>query len=343
MLFTGTPTAASAQSIGITVSFGPPPIPYYVQPPAPEPNYIWSPGYWGYDPNSGYYWVPGTWVPAPQYGYLWTPGYWAFNGVAFVFSSGYWAPEVGWYGGVDYGYGYYGNGYRGGRWRGHEFLYNTAVTNVNRTIVRNVYVDRTVVNNNWNRVSYNGGRGGLAVRPSQSQLAVARGPHIGPTSVQVQHARFASTNRAFASSVNHGRPATAAVARPFTAANHPAAQRFAAPNRAAAAPQEHRAAVQQQHAFAPAHQAAPQARMAAPQHVAPAPRAAAPQQHFAPAPQQRMAAPQQHSAPAPQQRMAAPQQHSAPAPQQRMAAPAAHAAPAAPAAGGGDKRDEHGH
>jgi len=76
MIFTGTPKTASAQSIGISVSFGPPPIPYYIQPQNPEPNYIWSPGYWGYDPNDGYYWVPGTWVPAPQYGYLWTPGYW---------------------------------------------------------------------------------------------------------------------------------------------------------------------------------------------------------------------------------------------------------------------------
>src|ERR1700735_3326905 len=94
MVFTATapPKTASAQSIGITVSFGPPPIPYYVQPPDPYQNWIWSPGYWGYDPNSGYYWVPGTWVPAPQYGLLWTPGYWAWNGIAFVFSSGYWAP-----------------------------------------------------------------------------------------------------------------------------------------------------------------------------------------------------------------------------------------------------------
>ena len=312
MLFTGTPTPASAQSNGITVSFGPPPIPYYVQPPAPEPNYMWSPGYWAYSPYArGYFWVPGTWVQAPQYGYLWTPGYWAFNGAAYVFSSGYWARQVGWYGDIDYGYGYYGRGYEGGRWHGHEFEYNTAITNVNRNVVHNVYNDRTVANNNWNRVSYNGGRGGVAARPTQNELAVGRGSHMAPTNVQVQHARVASTNRAFASSVNHGRPATAAVARPFTTANRPAPQRMAAPAT---------------HAFAPSHQAAPQER-AAPQHVAPAPRVAAPQQ-------QHMAAPQQ-------QRQAAPQQH--------MAAPAAHAAPAAQPAGPGKqaapggKPDQHGH
>src|ERR1700722_10108918 len=100
MIFTATPKPAQAQSIGISVNFGPPAIPYYIQPPAPDPNYIWSPGYWAYDPDDGYYWVPGTWVLAPEYGMYWTPGYWAWDGLAFVFSSGYWATEVGWYGGV---------------------------------------------------------------------------------------------------------------------------------------------------------------------------------------------------------------------------------------------------
>ena len=28
----------------------------------PGPGYIWTPGYWAYDPADGYYWVPGTWV-----------------------------------------------------------------------------------------------------------------------------------------------------------------------------------------------------------------------------------------------------------------------------------------
>ncbi|HEY5341695.1 MAG TPA: YXWGXW repeat-containing protein [Candidatus Aquilonibacter sp.] len=88
MIFAALPMTVSAQSIGISVSFGPPPIPYYVQPPNPEPNWIWSPGYWAYGPG-GYYWVPGTWVPAPQYGLRWTPGFWGWNGLAFVWSSGY--------------------------------------------------------------------------------------------------------------------------------------------------------------------------------------------------------------------------------------------------------------
>ena len=321
MLFTATPMTASAQSIGISVSFGPPPIPYYIQPQDPQPNDIWSPGYWGYDPNAGYYWVPGTWVPAPQYGYLWTPGYWAWNGMAFVWSSGYWAPQVGWYGGVNYGYGYYGRGYAGGRWHGHQFQYNTAVSNVNRNYVRDVYSNAAVANHTWNRTSYNGGRGGVSARPTESQLAVARGPHAAPTNVQMQHARIASTNRANFSTVSHGRPATAAIARPYTAANRPAArsamathaapQRMAAPQRAAAMPEAHRAAPVQ-HAYA-------------------APQRTAPVQHAYAAPQR--AAPVQRAYAAPQH-MAAPQ---------RMAAPAQHAAAPRPAAPAGDKRHDDAH
>ncbi|HEY0799188.1 MAG TPA: YXWGXW repeat-containing protein [Candidatus Baltobacteraceae bacterium] len=55
--------------VGINVGEPPPPIPVYEQPYAPDPNYIWAPGYWAWDPYAGgYYWVPGTWVPAPEPG-----------------------------------------------------------------------------------------------------------------------------------------------------------------------------------------------------------------------------------------------------------------------------------
>jgi hypothetical protein len=347
MLFTAIsiPKPANAQSIGISVSFGPPPIPYYVQPPNPDPNYIWSPGYWGYDPDDGYYWVPGTWVPAPQYGLYWTPGYWAWNGIAFIFSSGYWAPQVGWYGGVNYGYGYYGNGYSGGRWHGHQFAYNTAISNVNRSHVRDVYSDPGAAQHTWNRVSYNGGRGGVSARPSANQLAVRDHRASGPTNVQMQHARFAATNRANFSAVNHGRPATAAMVRPYSrpmtasrpmnaarpmsaarpmTAGRPEAQHGTAPQHATAM-QEHRAAPVQ-HAYAPQHAAAPvqhayaqHAAQVQHSYVAPAHHAyAASMQHAAPV--QHYAAPVQHSYAAPVQR-AAPVQHYA-APAQHAYAPA---------------------
>jgi hypothetical protein len=51
----------------------PPPLPVYEQPPAPDPNYLWTPGYWAFGPG-GYYWVPGAWCAAPYTGAPWTPG-----------------------------------------------------------------------------------------------------------------------------------------------------------------------------------------------------------------------------------------------------------------------------
>jgi len=48
---------------------------------------------------------------------LWTPGYWAWQNDAYVWYAGYWGPTVGFYGGIDYGFGYPGSGFYGGYWR----------------------------------------------------------------------------------------------------------------------------------------------------------------------------------------------------------------------------------
>ncbi len=111
--------------IGISVGFGPPALPIYEQPICPAEGYLWTPGYWAYDDGDGYYWVPGTWVQPPQVGFLWTPGYWGWGGSAFFFHEGYWGPHIGFYGGINYGFGYGGVGYEGGRWDGGHFSYNT--------------------------------------------------------------------------------------------------------------------------------------------------------------------------------------------------------------------------
>lgn len=261
LLFASAPTAAPAQ-INVSVSFGPPAIPYYVQPQNPTPNYIWAPGYWAYDSyGGGYYWVPGTWVQAPQYGLLWTPGFWAWNGSRYFWTPGYWSQNVGYYGGVNYGYGYYGRGYVGGRWHGRQFQYNTAVSHVDRNVVHDVYVDRTVVVNDWNRVSYNGGRGGIVARPNTQELAVQRAHHVNATPVQVQHQHFASQNRAAFSRANQGRPAITAVPHPLTAAPR-------APERRATQPQ-HRALPVEGHPVQSRPVHAPAAVHAAPVHPAP--------------------------------------------------------------------------
>jgi hypothetical protein len=205
---------ASAQiGIGVSVRIGPPPLPVYEQPLCPGPGYLWTPGYWAWDDDEGYYWVPGTWVEAPV-GQLWTPGYWGWNDGVYVWNGGYWGPQIGFYGGINYGFGYGGNGFYGGEWRNGRFFYNTAVTRVNTTVITNVYVNRTVIVNNRSHVAFNGGNGGARARPTSRQEAYARESHTPPIAAQNQQREVASKNRALFASTNHGRPAIAASARP---------------------------------------------------------------------------------------------------------------------------------
>ena len=200
------PATSSAQ---VFVSFSlmaPPPLPVYQQPQLANPNYIWTPGYWAYG-SSGYYWVAGSWEQPPQAGLLWTPGYWGYSQNGYAYNQGYWAPQVGYYGGINYGNGYYGNGYNGGSWQGNNFRYNTAVSSVNTTYVRNVYVDQTVMVRNSNAVSYNGGSGGVRMSPNANQRALEQQRHVSATSVQQQRVTVASKDRKIS-------PASIAADRP---------------------------------------------------------------------------------------------------------------------------------
>src|SRR5712664_187651 len=189
-------SAASFAQVGVLITFAPPPLPIYEQPLCPGDGYIWTPGYWAYgDDFDDYYWVPGTWVLAPEVGFLWTPGYWGWGGESFIFYEGYWGPVVGFYGGIAYGFGYFGEGYEGGRWDNGRFFYNRSVNNVNVVNIHNVY-NTTVINNTTtvNRVSYNGGNGGINARPRPEDQIAARERHIPPVPVQAQHIQTARTN-----------------------------------------------------------------------------------------------------------------------------------------------------
>lgn len=191
--------------VGISVRIGPPVLPVYAQPPCPGSGYLWTPGYWAYDPAGGYYWVPGTWVVPPQPGLLWTPGYWGWGGAAFFWHAGYWGPHVGFYGGINYGFGYPGFGFVGGEWRGREFFYNRAVNNFGGRHITNVYYRQVRVNNYVaNRVSYNGGRGGVNARPGRAEIAAEHERHFQATSVQRQHMTMARQQRSQFARVNHG-------------------------------------------------------------------------------------------------------------------------------------------
>jgi hypothetical protein len=196
------PTTADAWvGISLSVGFAPPALPVYDQPPIPGPGFLWTPGYWAYGPG-GYYWVPGTWVRPPTIGLLWTPGYWGWSGGLFVWHAGYWGPHIGFYGGVNYGFGYVGLGYVGGYWNHGVFTYNSAVNNIRNVNITNVY-NKTVINNGpATNASYNGGTGGTTARPTPQEEA--KRPEL-------------------LASNNHGRPApsVAAVSHPGAFGGHP--------------------------------------------------------------------------------------------------------------------------
>jgi hypothetical protein len=216
--------ASSYAGVFISVGFAPPVLPVYVQPPCPQPGLMWTPGYWAYGPD-GYYWVPGAWVPAPYAGALWTPGYWGWSGGLFVWHVGYWGPHVGYYGGVNYGFGYMGIGFAGGAWHGGVFAYNTAIMHVGPSVT-NVYVDRTVVVQNTvvvnSRVAFSGGPGGINHPPTPQENTFSHETHVAPTSFQSQHESTAMHDTNAYASHNGGHPSNLVASRPLQEENHPA-------------------------------------------------------------------------------------------------------------------------
>jgi hypothetical protein len=210
--FAGVSQAPAQVAVGVSITVAPPVLPVYDQPPLPGPGYIWTPGYWAWSDDGDYYWVPGTWVEPPAVGLLWTPGYWACNddGI-YVWNAGYWGPHIGFYGGVNYGWGYGGVGYGGGFWRNGVFSYNRTVNHFGSVHITNIYSKTVIVNNN--HVSFNGGSGGLTSKPNPQEMAAAKENHTPPTGVQTQHQQQASTNRDLRASVNGGNPKIAAVSQ----------------------------------------------------------------------------------------------------------------------------------
>src|SRR5271156_3546720 len=206
-------SAASFGQVGVSITLAPPELPVYEQPVCPGDGYLWTPGYWAYTDDGEYYWVPGTWVLAPEVGFLWTPGYWGWGDGGYVFYDGYWGQQVGFYGGINYGFGYFGHGFEGGRWDNGHFFYNRAVLNVNVNVIHNVYntrVNETTVT----RVSFNGGNGGTNARASAQEEAAAHERHIPPVAAQTEHVQAARSNPELRASANHGKPPVAATAKP---------------------------------------------------------------------------------------------------------------------------------
>lgn|GEM_PF-4414128 len=153
------------------------------QPSDPGGGSRWTPGSWYYDyVQSDYFWVPGAWVTPPG-GDVWTPPYWEYHKGRYRWRHGYWGPHHGFYGGIDYGFGYDGSGYH------------------------------RSANKSRNRVSYNGGPGGIQQQPTPSELAAKRDKHVKPLEEQVRRESTARNDHRQFFAANHGRPPLVAVAK----------------------------------------------------------------------------------------------------------------------------------
>ena len=234
------PTEETAQA--------PPPLPDYAQPPAPDDGYVWTPGYWAWGPY-GYYWVPGVWVEPPYVGALWTPGYWGFYGARYMWYPGHWGFHIGWYGGINYGFGYVGFGYEGGYWNHGHFFYNRVYNNFNPRNVHNVYSYRANVRVNEHvrvdnnvrvnpgmrgddgrngtrgdygvRQSYRGGPNGVQSQPRPQEGNAYREPTAPRMSTQDQHEHYYGAQRGqYAAPGGNNRPATMSESRPLHADPH---------------------------------------------------------------------------------------------------------------------------
>jgi Domain of unknown function (DUF4124)/WXXGXW repeat (2 copies) len=170
-------TASDNSSSAVTLSSAapPPPLPVEDQPTLSEEGSLWTPGYW-YPRDQQFVWIPGAWVQPPRVGFLWTPAYWGSAGTVFVFHPGSWGTTVGFYGGVNYGYGYFGNGYTGGHWIGNSFAYNSAVNHVDPSVAHHTYAEGVPGQNSRGTVSYSGApRSGNSIgTPPQHQPAPVR-------------------------------------------------------------------------------------------------------------------------------------------------------------------------
>jgi len=181
---------------------------------------MWSPGYWAWSDDEGYYWVPGTWVRPPNAGALWTPGYWAYEDTGYFWHGGYWGRRVGYYGGLNYGYGYSGSGYDGGRWERGYFRYNAAVNSIPSTGGYRVYSKPPEEQGESRRESFRGGTSSIHAEPTADERRYQATTHGGLTPEQQHHEAMASAAENQRASMNHGEPPVAAMSRAATLDQH---------------------------------------------------------------------------------------------------------------------------
>jgi hypothetical protein len=187
----------------------PPPLPEEDQPALPEDGSLWTPGYW-YWRDQAYVWIPGVWARPPRIGVLWTPPYWSPAGTVFVFHPGHWGLAVGFYGGVNYGYGYFGSGYSGGHWVGNSFAYNSAVNHVDAAVAHHTYAESVPGLAPRSVLSY-------SARPSNGDSVHTLSQHRSPATAINRTAAVSAVDRA-----GEATPMPTKVDRPQAVAKAPA-------------------------------------------------------------------------------------------------------------------------
>jgi len=256
MVLAAVPLVHAQVSLSVGINVAPPELPIYAQPVIPNDGYLWTPGYWSWNANDNdYYWVPGTWVSAPYVGAMWTPGYWGYVDDHYIWNRGYWGDHIGYYGAINYGFGYTGVGYQGGYWNHGAFSYNRSVNNVSNVHVTNVYNSNVTVVQNTH-VSFNGGKGGVQMTASKNEQIVNSMPHQQATAPQAQHEAATHTQPDQRLSVNHGAPKVAATPEPGSFTSAKVESTRVTPARAAPAPAQHKPSAPEVHEPKPA---APQA------------------------------------------------------------------------------------
>jgi WXXGXW repeat (2 copies) len=217
--------ATAHAGVFVSVAMAPPAIPVYEQPVAPGDGYIWTPGYWAWT-GDGYQWVDGAWVAPPYVNALWTPGYWGYGPGGYFWNAGYWGPTVGYYGGINYGFGYFGTGFYGGYWGGGHFWYNRAYNNIGW---RGGYA--------YNRpyAGFNGRPGGISYARA-GYNAGSRGSFVGGNHVASNFAagrttsNFAGSNQVAVSHASYGGFGNSAARPSYGGSNFNSAPRSYAPS-----------------------------------------------------------------------------------------------------------------
>jgi hypothetical protein len=81
------PAPPTPQTVVVAPS-APPPVPVEVIPVAPDPYYVWTPGYYSW--NDGWIWIRGRYVARPRPTAIWVGGHWARHGHSYIWIGGGW-------------------------------------------------------------------------------------------------------------------------------------------------------------------------------------------------------------------------------------------------------------